>query len=256
MSTSAGDEPGSATARRVAGLSLLRVVGAEARAFVRVASLMALDREVRVPQQLEPGDDVVVLVHGLMATAGVLRPLRERIEALAAARTASFTYSLGDGVQAVCDTLGVLLSRLPPDVRVHLVGHSVGGVAVRFFVQERERDPRVAQTISVAAPFAGARGAALVPGPAGRDIRSGSEILRRLAEGAHRAADLPHLSIFGTADTAVSPGTAFGVGERLVIQSCGHNGLLFHPEVAVAVIRRIMRINEMADLGPSRSGHR
>jgi pimeloyl-ACP methyl ester carboxylesterase len=130
------------------------------------------------------------------------------------------------------------VARLPPGVRIHLVGHSLGGLAVRWFVQETESDPRVVQTISVAAPFAGARGAWLFPGPAGRDMQRGSNALRRLAVTAS-IPDLPHVSIFGGADTAVAPDTTFSVGERVLVPEAGHNGLLFHEDVVEQILRRI-----------------
>ena len=90
-------------------------------------------------------------------------------------------------------------------------------------------------TVSVAAPFRGARGASLFPGAAGRDLRNGSAVLTRLAASAGQGG-VPHLSIFGEADTAVSGGTEFAAGDRLVIPGAGHNRLLFHEAVASRIL--------------------
>jgi pimeloyl-ACP methyl ester carboxylesterase len=62
------------------GLATLgQLIGAEPLAFLREVRLMAHDLGAVVPR-VRPGDDVVVLVHGFMASAGVFRPLRARLE--------------------------------------------------------------------------------------------------------------------------------------------------------------------------------
>lgn len=217
---------------------IFRAARREARAFARLASLLPLDWGASLPDGTGPGDDVVVLVHGTLATAGAFRPLRERLSAIPRTHTAGFTFPPSCGVVGVATHLASVLERLPRDARIHLVGHSLGGLAVRWFVQETEGDPRVVQTITVAAPFEGARGAWLFPGPAGRDMTSGSAVLRRLRVTAS-VPDLPHLSIFGDADTAVASSTSFPVGDRVVVADAGHNALLFHETVAEHVARAL-----------------
>lgn len=215
-----------------------RAATREARAFARLASLLPRDWASSLPSTARPGDDVVVLVHGTLATAGEWRPLRARLAELDRTHSAVFSYGPTLGVSGVAALLGSLVAQLPPLVRIHLVGHSLGGLAVRWFVQEMPSDPRVVQTISVAPPFSGARGARFFPGPAGRDMRRGSQALRRLAITAG-VPDLPHLSIFGSADTAIPIGTGFPVGDREVVPDAGHNALLFHESVANRIILRL-----------------
>src|SRR5687768_11671051 len=127
----------------------LVAAGREARAFARLAALLLLDHRPVVPASLHSGDDVIVLIHGLFATAGVLRPMRQRIEQVCGAHTATFTYAPGPGVAAIAASLGRLLSALPPDVRVHLVGHSLGGLVARWYVQRIAADRRIVQTIAI-----------------------------------------------------------------------------------------------------------
>jgi triacylglycerol lipase len=210
----------------------------EVRAFARLASLLPWDWASSLASAAEPGDDVVVLVHGTLATAGAWRPLRARLAELDRTHSAAFSFGPTLGISGVAAALGSLVQQLPENVRVHLVGHSLGGLAVRWFVQEMPGDPRVVQTISVAAPFAGARGARFFPGPAGRDMRRGSEALRRLVVTASLP-EIPHLSIFGSADSAVPVDTSFPVGDREIVTGAGHNALLFHEDVANLVTARL-----------------
>jgi pimeloyl-ACP methyl ester carboxylesterase len=218
---------------------LVGAAAREARAFARLAALLPLDLGPVVSDGVRDGDDVVVLVHGALATAGAWRPLRERLMA-EGVHSASFTYKPSAGVVAISDGIDRILSRLPSRVRICLVGHSLGGLAVRWFVQEAGGDPRIVGTITVAAPFGGARGASLLPGQAGRDMCRGNPVLERLFASAH-GARLPHLSIFGDVDTAVSERTVFPVGDRLVIRGAGHNALLFHDDVAGSILARLRR---------------
>jgi triacylglycerol lipase len=222
-------------------MQAIRSMTAELWAFTRVAALLLRDRELYVPPRVRAGEDVAVLVHGLLATAGVMRPLRDQLERTPGIHTATFTYAPPVGVQEGALALSTVLGRLPEGVRIHLVGHSLGGLIVRWYVQELPCDPRVLQTISVGTPFGGVRRARYMPGQAGRDIEVDSYVLRRLRESGPIGQSIDHLSIFGSDDKTATANAAYPAGERCVINGCGHNGLLFHPEVADIVTARILR---------------
>ncbi len=226
-------------------LRSLRVAGLEAVAFARQAVLLHRDLGAIHPTHAQPGEDVVVLLHGLFATAGVLRPMRQTIEQRAGAHTASFSYAPGPGVDAIAEGLALLVARLPAGVRVHLVGHSLGGVVARWYLQEHGGDPRIVQTVSLASPFRGTRHARLMPTPAGRDILPGSELLRRLERRHHVAQHVPHLSVVASDDRVVTERACFEHGECAVIDGCGHNSLLFHPQVAALVADRVRAFRQL-----------
>lgn len=198
------------------------------------------------PSHAMAGEHVVVLLHGLFATAGVLRPLRGQLETELDCHTASFTYAPGPGVDALGQRLAQLVRRLPSGVRVHLVGHSLGGLAVRWFVQELGGDPRIVQTVSLGSPFRGTKHGRFMPGPAGRDIVPGSPVTRRIGESAARC-PVPHLSIIAEHDTVVTEPASLPVGEVLVIPDCGHNGLLFHPSARESVVRRVRALLDTSE---------
>jgi pimeloyl-ACP methyl ester carboxylesterase len=186
------------------------------------------------------GDDVVVFLHGLFATAGVLRPLRAAVARHPRLHTAALTYLPGPGVESIAQQLGALVAAVPAHARLHLVGHSLGGIVARYFALE-SRDPRVVQTISLATPFAGVPRAAWLGLHSARDLSHGSAILRRIALHPDAAA-IPHLSIIAGADTLVDTPVSHALpgGDVQIIDARGHNALLFDPDVARAVALRVL----------------
>ena len=217
------------------------VAGREAMAFARQAWLLRHDLlEPVVPADVRADDDVVVFLHGLFASAGVLRPMRAQIMRHVGMHAAALSYAPGPGVSAIASRLAVLLRDLPATSRIHLVGHSLGGIVVRHFALSTG-DARVVQTISLASPFAGIRGAAWLGFEGGRDLEPDSSILRSLRLRSGGLA-VPHLSIIAGADSLVrSPiSHALPGGDVAVMKDRGHNTLLFDEEVARVVERRIL----------------
>lgn len=230
----------------------LEGVGREAAALARQATLIYRDVRRAQPMWVRDDRDVVLLVHGLFATAGVLRPLRQDIEGRTGAQTASFTHPPGPGIPRIAREIREAVRAIAGDARIHLIGHSIGGVAVRYFVQELGGDTRLVQTISIGSPFHGTRPARLFPAPVGRDIAPGSALLERLARGARERLGVPHLSIAGLEDHVVPSGAHLAAGDRVSVPGCGHNSLLYHPSVVAEVVTRIRRVQAAAAVRDAR----
>lgn len=216
----------------------LMSTGRELAAFARQAWLLRHDvTRPSLPRRAAAGDHVVVCLHGLFATAGVLRPLRRRLERLPGVHTAALTYPPGPGIADLAERLHEVVRALPEHGHLHLVGHSVGGVVSRYYALHR-RPPRLVQTISLASPFAGVRSARLLGLDVGRDLDPRSALLRelRLGDG------VPHLSLLAADDAVVRRplSHALPTGEVAVIAGCGHNHVLYHPDAQRRVEARIV----------------
>jgi triacylglycerol lipase len=219
----------------------LAVAGREALAVARQAWLLRHDTDAPVtPTSVAKGDAVVVFLHGLFATAGVLRPLRAAVTRHRGLHAATLTYSTGPGVTAIATRLDEVVRAIPAGARIHLVGHSMGGIVARHFAQEAG-DARIVQTISMASPFAGIPRAGLLGFDSARDLEPQSPLLRRLLLRASEV-DIPHLSIIAGSDAMVrSPiAHALPTGEVAIMAGRGHNALLFDEEVARLVERRVL----------------
>ena len=214
----------------------LIAAGREALALARQATLLHRDLGNVVPD-VSAGDELVLLVHGFLATAGVLRPLADAIRRETGARIASFTHPPGVSVRYIAERIGATLRSLPPvPLRIHLVGHSVGGLAARYFVCMLGGDPRIVGTIAIASPFAGTRRALGLPGPLMRDLTPQSELLTCLRG---QVSSVPHLSIAGDRDVVVGEGGGLSGSETLLIEGAAHNSIVYDPRTERAVIARI-----------------
>jgi pimeloyl-ACP methyl ester carboxylesterase len=219
----------------------LGVAAREAVSLARQAWLLPHDLLTPVlPQDCEPGDDVVVLLHGLFASAGVLRPLGTTMSQHMGVHTATMSYPPGPGVDELSTRLRHLLDTLPPKVRLHLVGHSLGGIILRYLAQQGT-EPRIVQTISLASPFAGVPRAAWLGLSGTKDLDEDSPLLRALRLDA-ASCEIPHLSIIAGSDHLVRSPIAHALpgSEVIVLEGRGHNTLLFDHEVAQLVTKRIL----------------
>jgi triacylglycerol lipase len=215
---------------------LEHLIGREGVSTIREMALMPKDLAPVIPD-VEAGERVVVLVHGFCASAGVFRPLAARLEGEADAKIATFSHAPGVGVKRIAHSLKALVDRIPHSARITIVGHSLGGVVARWYVQELGGHERVERTISLGSPFGGV---AVPRYLVGSDIHEESALLQRLRE---RAADagVPHTSVVATEDRVV-PGiqtACLGAGDVVVLRGRGHNTLLFDEEVAGLVIDRV-----------------
>lgn len=211
----------------------------EAHAFAKQALLLRHDTGKSTLPDVRDGDDVVVLLHGLFASAGVLRPLRAALEEDTGVHTATLSYAPGPGVAELSARVADLCDQLPEGAHLHLVGHSLGGIVCRYFAQH-SGDRRVVQTISLASPFAGVRGAALGGFGSVRDIAEGSPVLRALALGSSEPT-VPHLSVVAGEDSFVRSPVAHALpgGDVVVMAGRGHNTLLFDADVAKLLAHRV-----------------
>ncbi|MFE2750661.1 esterase/lipase family protein [Actinosynnema sp. NPDC059335] len=131
----------------------------------------------------------IVLVHGIgdnrsafAVLSGALR--RRGFTAVHAVNHSVLTAVTGD-VRRSAALLGEQVERIRERTgadRVHVVGHSLGGLIARYYVQRLGGDERVRTLTTLGTPHRGTLAAYLLPTPLTRQLRPGSELLSELAE--------------------------------------------------------------------------
>jgi triacylglycerol esterase/lipase EstA (alpha/beta hydrolase family) len=117
--------------------------------------------------------------------------------------------------------------------RVDLAGHSMGGLLVRYLVEEGGLAAKVRTVVSIAAPHQGSALAPLAPGRNLRQMRRGSGFLEKLNAGAPPAS-VRFVSICSTHDNLVVPWNCAlsPHGDNFILRYRGHITLIMSGEVA------------------------
>jgi triacylglycerol lipase len=127
----------------------------------------------------------VMLVHGFGGTpsgwSALMPALHGRGVTVETISYAPFGSSVEQIARRLARRVAALLSDTGAD-KVHLVGHSLGGIIIAQALADGLLEGQVDTVITIAAPFGGSPWASLLPvGSAVRSLRDGSKSLRRIA---------------------------------------------------------------------------
>ncbi len=182
----------------------------------------------------------VVLVHGLIDNHSVFAVMRRSLRRRGFTSVCSWNYSplladvargaadLGEHLQQVCEKTG--------HERVHVVGHSLGGLIARYHVQRQGGDRHVESLVTLGSPHQGSVLAHLLPTPLVRQLRPGSALLQELAEPAP-GIRTPVTAVYSDLDQVVLPTRAGRCdhpdlqARNVLVRGVGHMSLPFHRTV-------------------------
>lgn len=183
----------------------------------------------------------VVLVHGIFRTRRDMRRLRAAFEA-AGRRTFAPDLRPCHGsasINELAAKLGAYIEEnLGPGGSCDIVGHSMGGLVARTYVQRHGGLARVRRLVTLAAPHHGSLLAWLVPGRGPRDMRPGSEFLRDLALDVHTLDAVRVTSYWTPFDLVVVPAKSslLPVGKNLRLTLPHHRAFLFNAKLAREIV--------------------
>ncbi len=226
---------------RDAAIEAMASLARELTATVRVG-LSAADGWRKRAHRASRGDDAVVLVHGLMATAGAFGPLvRHLVDAGITVHT--FTFLPGSSLDSLARKIDRAIADDHVARRVHLVGHSLGGLACRWYVQEQEHDARIVQTISVASPFYGVTLADAFPDAVrGVVMPLNDQLQRVIREAPRHLARIPHTSVVAERDPLVPMTKGILPGApSWIAHGAGHNAVLYDAALHAFLVRSVRR---------------
>jgi len=117
--------------------------------------------------------------------------------------------------------------------KVHLIGHSLGGIIARWMLHELGGDAWVETLVTLATPHRGTRMAYLLNAPKVRALRPGSALLERLGTVQDQPMQTRIVSLSGTADVMVWPSTSAQLqgAENITLPRLTHNGYFLNRQV-------------------------
>jgi hypothetical protein len=208
----------------------------------RSPALPAQDGTARLPVRSGPP---VVLLHGFIDNRSVFVLLRRSLAQHGRQRVESLNYSpltcdirtaaelLGRHVEEICERTG--------SARVDIVGHSLGGLIARYYVQRLGGDLRVRTLVTLGTPHAGTRVAPLADAhPIVRQMRPGSGVIEELTRPAP-GCRTRFVSFWSDLDTIMDPVESACLDhpdldvQNVQVTGIGHLALPVHPAVAAGI---------------------
>ncbi|MFJ9813902.1 esterase/lipase family protein [Streptomyces sp. NPDC101151] len=208
----------------------------------RTPALPARDDATPLPGR--PGTPVVLL-HGFIDNRSVFVLLRRSLARNGRQRIESLNYSpltcdiraaaelLGRHVEEICERTG--------SCRVDIVGHSLGGLIARYYVQRLGGDLRVGTLVTLGTPHSGTRAVPLASAhPIVRQMRPGSEVIEELTRPAP-GCRTRFVSFWSDLDSVMDPLETACIdhpdldAQNVRVTGIGHLALPVHPAVAAGI---------------------
>ncbi|MGE3286985.1 MAG: lipase family alpha/beta hydrolase [Pseudonocardia sp.] len=192
----------------------------------------------------------IVLLHGFLDNRGAFSRFRRTLRRRGFGCVHAVNYNpLLDDVRTAAAQLATQIDRIREHTgadRVHVVGHSLGGIVARYHVQRLGGHTAVDTVATLGSPHGGSAVAGWLPGPLGRQLRPGSELLAELAEPATEC-DTRFLVVWSRLDQVMIPRTTARLQhpdldvEELELRDVGHATLPLDGRVAHWVSARLAR---------------
>lgn len=133
---------------------------------------------------VEAAGTPIIMVHGVIDNHSIFTVLRRSLSRRGFGRVISLNYSpLTDDIRRVSRRLAMLVESVCRETgyeRVHIVGHSMGGVVARHYVQTMGGDARVHTLVTLGSPHGGSAYAKVLPHSLARQLRPESEFVQEL----------------------------------------------------------------------------
>jgi len=209
-----------------------RLIAQEAAAFAAAGLLMPFG--IRSPRRRTPrarDQRTVVLVHGYLANRSTLFPLAAYLRLRGLKQILQFNYDSRAGVERGALGLRAFLRQHVRGGRIDLVGHSLGGLVARVYVQELGGSRRVDRCVTLGTPHRGTYNSYWLWSRVGGELRPDSQLLARLGASRSAMQGVRFLSLIAGSDNLVIPRVFASHEQEIVIQDVGHLSMLFSPTV-------------------------
>jgi triacylglycerol esterase/lipase EstA (alpha/beta hydrolase family) len=133
---------------------------------------------------VEAAGTPILLVHGMIDNRSIFTLLRRGLRRRGFGRVVSINYSpLTTDVRMAAAWLAAEVESMVAETgyeRVHVIGHSLGGLIARYYVTRLGGDERVHTLVTLGTPHGGTYNAYALPSNLCRQLRPGSPLMREL----------------------------------------------------------------------------
>jgi pimeloyl-ACP methyl ester carboxylesterase len=201
---------------------------------------------------VEAAGTPILLVHGLVDNRSIFAFLRRALRRRGFGRVIALNYSLlTDDIRSAARRLAEVVEELCSDTgyeRIHVVGHSMGGLLARYYVQRLGGDDRVHTLVTLGTPHAGTGWARVVPHRLFRQLCPGSDVVAELAAPAP-GCRTRFVAIWSDLDQLMLPRSAALIehadlrARNVLVRGVGHMSLPVHGGVVHEICTALAQLD-------------
>ena len=183
---------------------------------------------------VEAAGTPILLLHGLVDNRSIFTVLRRALRRRGFGRVWTMNYHvLTHDVRAAAQRLAATVDAICEQTgyeRIHVIGHSMGGIIARYYVQRMGGDARVHTLVTLGSPHGGTRAAHLLPRGVCRQLTPRSDVIAELAEPAP-SCRTRFVSFWSDLDALISPKASARVdhpdlsARNVFVRGVGHMSL-------------------------------
>ncbi|NIK62374.1 esterase/lipase family protein [Kribbella shirazensis] len=182
----------------------------------------------------------ILLAHGIIDNHTIFALMRRQLVRRGFGAIHTFSYSpltldvrrtaerMGREIEAICEASG--------SDQIHVIGHSLGGLIARYYVQRLGGDARVHTCVTLGTPHQGTVAAKLLPWPLVKQLRPDSDVMAELDEPAPDCRTR-FVAFYSDVDQLIVPQRRARIrhpdllASNVRVRGVGHLSLPFHGEV-------------------------
>ena len=183
---------------------------------------------------VEAAGTPILLLHGLVDNRSIFAVLRRALRRRGFGRIWTMNYHvLTHDVRLAAQRLATTIDALCEQTgyeRIHVIGHSMGGIIARYYVQRMGGDARVHTLVTMGSPHGGTRAAHLLPRGVCRQLTPRSDVIAELAQPAP-GCRTRFVSFWSDLDGLISPKTSARIdhpdlpARNVFVRGVGHMSL-------------------------------
>jgi hypothetical protein len=195
----------------------------------------------------------ILLAHGIIDNHTVFTLMRRQLLRRGFTRINTFSYSpLTLDVRSTAERLGTEIEALCEESgsdQIHVIGHSLGGLIARYYIQRLGGDQRVHTCVTLGTPHEGTVAARLLPWPLVKQVRPDSDLMAELAEPAP-GCKTRFVAFYSDVDQLIVPQRRARIrhpdlqAQNIRISGVGHLSLPFHGEVVHQITAMLAQLDE------------
>jgi triacylglycerol esterase/lipase EstA (alpha/beta hydrolase family) len=200
-------------------------------------------QQPKIPDSQNAEHPPVILLHGLFQNRSCMLWLQHRLKTAGYHQVISINTPPWRNIESLSEQLAKKVDELRIHLKVEkviLIGHSMGGLIARNYVQSRGGSAYVETMITLGSPHHGSKLAPFALSPMGKNLLPGCEFITNFNSIPWPEATTA-TSIFTRYDNIVLPAESAKMeGARHVeLDGMGHTALLFHPRALQTVVESL-----------------